>query len=546
MSLFLAIYSHRGELDPKLVGPMLADFGRGRELRLYAAPGFQLATVASAEALRMVSDEGGLCVAGLAGNLQGLGTGALPQTFLRDVDRVLSDAEGAFAVVRYDRAAHSLLLANDPFGVHPLFVRNRGDILIFSSEYAPILADPDLRATVNHDALAEFFGLGLVLGNETLLNGIANLSPGTALRAEGGRVWETACAGSATPAASGANTAESLDDLAAAVASTLRLVMQELVGQGDDVVHLLSGGADTRLMLSCLSELQRSHVEFLTSCVSALDPGSDRDVLLASRLAKRLGLQHRVLRLFFTEIPFGTDVFDREREVHSKRVLGGWHGGEFLGGFGFKAAPISPALDRDTVDRRLEAVFSREFLDTLTRHPFETYRRHLEIVEGNEFAFVIRQFTRPFFSRIYNGSRGAWLQPGLLPSRRLSPFWDSRLLKLLLRVPVEHLRDYKFYNQVFREHFPELTDLPTNSPLARREDGCMAMVVEGIEPKDVVSLKYGAALDEYRRDPATWARGIYSDGMRQSVEDPRAELVAPFVDLEAWLRRYVDDNRFLA
>jgi len=205
------------------------------------------------------------------------------------------------------------------------------------------------------------------------LAGIANLSPGTALRAEGGRVWETAYAGSGIPKSSGPSVGESPGDLAAAVASTLRQIMQELV----------------------------------------------------------------------------------------------------------------------------------------------------------------RQFTRPFFSRIYNGSRGAWLQPCLLPGHRLSPFWDSRLLKLLLRAPLEDLRDYGFYNRLYRDHFPELTDIPTNSPLAGRADACLSEVVEGSEPKDVVSLKYGAALDEYRKDPATWARGIYSDGLRQSVEDPRAEFVAPFVDLEA-------------
>lgn len=303
------------------------------------------------------------------------------------------------------------------------------------------------------------------------------------------------------------------------------------------MIHLLSGGADTRLMLSCLSEPQRERARFLTSCVSALSLETDRDVFLARRLAERLRLRHEIVRVPHLEMPFGLDFFDRDREAMAERVLGGWHGGELLGGYGFVALPCASALDRATVDALLEARLSAGFRATLTRHPFDTWQHELSLAGGQTLAFVIRQLTRPFFSRVYGGSRGGWLQPCRLPARRHSRFWDSRLLKLLLRVPLSELLDYGFYDRVYRDHFPELTDIPTNSPLARRKDACMTLATEGTEPKDVVSRKYHRALREFREDPATWARELWAERLR-SAEDPEAPATAQFLDLEAWLHRY--------
>ena len=45
MSLFLGLYSHSRALDPERIGALLAEFGRGRELRTFADSGFLLATI---------------------------------------------------------------------------------------------------------------------------------------------------------------------------------------------------------------------------------------------------------------------------------------------------------------------------------------------------------------------------------------------------------------------------------------------------------------------------------------------------------------------
>lgn len=533
MALFFGLYSHSRVLDAARVAAMLEDFGRGREVATFTGAGFVLATVTSGEAMAVAQGESG--IVGIAGNLGGAQAATLLTNFKATRARALDGAEGSFAAVLYDRSSHTLLLANDPFGVHPLFFRVDGDLVLFGSEYEPMLADTAFAVALDRDAIAEYFGLGSVIGDHTFVRSIRNLPPAVRLQVGDGEIHETA-----EGHAEATHLRESRDvaGLAASVADVLRAVMSEIVGEGRDVTHLLTGGADTRLMLSCLSAGQRKHVEFVTSCISALRVETDRDVLIAARIASRLHLNHRVIQVAHMEEPFGVDYFDRDRRVFPTRLVGGWHGGEFLGGFGSAFAPISSDLDRATVDRRLAATLSAPFLASLSRHPFESYERELAQVGGNEFAFLIHQFTRPFFTRAYNGSRGAWLQPCLAPNRRQTPFCDSRVLKLLLRVPADVLRDYDFYNRLYRDHFPELIDVPTNSPLARRDDACIPFVTEGVEPKDVVSRKYEHAWDEYKRDARTWSRDMYAPTMKEAVEDPSSTAAMQFVDFEAWFRRF--------
>ena len=482
-------------------------------------------------------------ITGLAGTLIGPdGTFGDVARLLDDADsRGLEHADGAFAAFRYDPSTHELRLASDKFGMRPLFIASAGDLVAFCSEFPPLLLLPDLDKALDHDAIAEYFSLGSTLGARTLFRHIRNLAPGTILSLRGDnrrehRYWVPRI---------GIDHGDGIERAAEVLATTMVTVVRDLVDHGPGKVCLLSAGADSRLILSCLRDDQRQSLRFLTSKISMLRAEDDRDVIGATELARALGLKHDVLDIAYADLQFGPDYFDRERHMRPSELLGGWHGGEILGGCCHDASPIEPGLARATVDARLSAVFSPEFLIGLNQHPWETYqsRRSSLVAENQDFLAQIELMSRAFFAHVYGGSQGHWLQPFQIIHHGHSPFWDSRFLTAILKVPFVLVRDYGLYNVIFRDHLPALRHVPSNSMLTRRADSALAPMTAGQEPKILQKIRPRQldALERMAISDSIRQRGDYAPAaLTDFLRDAGNAASLKFVDFEAWRTRYVD------
>lgn len=480
---------------------------------------------------------------GLAGSLIG------PDGQVGQVGRLLNDADsrdmersdGSFAAFRYDPDTHELLLASDKFGMRPLFIAAAGDLVAFCSEYPPLLQLPDLDTSLDHDAIAEYFSLGSTVGTRTLFRHIRNLAPGTILSLRGDcrrerRYWAPHI---------GIGHGDDVQRAAEALAATVVTVVRDLVDHDPAKICLLSAGADSRLILSSLRDDQRQSLRFLTSKISMLRAEDDRDVIGATELARTLALKHDVLDIAYADLQFGPDYFDRERRMRPSELLGGWHGGEILGGCCHDASPIEPGLDRATVDARLSAVFSPGFLIGLSQHPWETYQswRSSLAAENQDFLAQIELMSRSFFAHIYRGSQGHWLQPFQIMHHGHSPFWDSRFLTAMLKVPFALVRDYGLYNAIFRDHLPALRHVPSNSMLTRRADSALVPMTAGQEPKVLQKIRPRQldALEQMAISDSIRHRGDYSTtALTDFLRDAGNAASLKFVDIEAWRTRYVD------
>lgn len=304
-------------------------------------------------------------------------------------------------------------------------------------------------------------------------------------------------------------------------------------------VCLLTAGADSRLIVSAMTAAQLQETTFYTSNLSFLDPLEDKDVVGASAITSKFKLKHRIEKISFHENSFDEGYFETERAWRDEQVYGGWHGGEFLGGFCFHAAPIRQPLDYKTVDERYRSLFSWWFRFRQAVHPFASYEKELEKLKGNELLFMIHQMTRSFFTAIYGGTRGHWEQPFLLVNHGYSPFWDSRLLQLLLQVPLEELKQYRFYNEVFKYADKEFTGIPSNSPLTTREDSVLPKMEAGIEPKHRVPNTHHKTYQAYLNDASIFRRGYYNKKLRTVLENEFDATTQKWLDLEVWYSSYV-------
>lgn len=188
-----------------------------------------------------------------------------------------------FAAVTRD-GADTVLAAVDPLGMRQLYVR-RGPRWSAVSTSARVLAAL-LPSGLDLEAVAVQSRLGWQLGRRTLFAGVEQVSAGSLLRLYGGTVHrrETRPPAPAGPADAASTVAE-LRDL-------LRDYLAAYLDDHPDPVLQLTGGQDSRLLLSAIDPARRRGLRVLTLGV----PGSP-DVAMAADLARREGMRHEVLDL---------------------------------------------------------------------------------------------------------------------------------------------------------------------------------------------------------------------------------------------------------
>ncbi len=162
-------------------------------------------------------------------------------------DRCVDRLRGMFAFALWDARRYRLLLARDHVGIKPLYFANTGKSLIFASEIKSLLADPELARTVNLRSLDRFLSHYYLPGQETLLEGIFKLAPGSTLTVEDGAVktqpfWDLRVDGEPR--------SQSFDEAVGELRELLSRSIEAHMVSDVPVGILLSGGVDSTGILA--------------------------------------------------------------------------------------------------------------------------------------------------------------------------------------------------------------------------------------------------------------------------------------------------------
>lgn len=203
---------------------------------------------------------------------------------------------GMFALAVWDRRRNSLLLARDPSGIKPLFLRRGPDVLAFASEIKALLVDPRFERQPDLVSLAAYLSYLYVPPPATAFAGIERLLPGEALMISpsGEKRWRYHHF-EVTPKRPMA----SLD----AVADSLDALLNKVVAQQQvadvPVGAFLSGGIDSALLVAMMAKQRQaagSQEPLVAFTVGFSGPAAD-ETADARAIAQQLGVQHRVLTL---------------------------------------------------------------------------------------------------------------------------------------------------------------------------------------------------------------------------------------------------------
>ena len=208
---------------------------------------------------------------------------------------------GMFAFAIADRPNGTMFLARDRFGEKPLLVAELADRVLFGSELGPLASLLPGSRELNAQALADYLCLNYVPGEETLLQGIRRVAPGTwrsydrhgAIRSA--RFW--------TPPE---NTLESVAEKEAVrtveqlLGEATRLALRSDVPVG----IFLSGGIDSALIARFASEVGQLAHAFCLTFGEASYSEWDRARLTAEQL-----------RIPLTQVRMGPEAMERFLDV---------------------------------------------------------------------------------------------------------------------------------------------------------------------------------------------------------------------------------------
>jgi asparagine synthase (glutamine-hydrolysing) len=198
---------------------------------------------------------------------------------------------GMFAFALYDQRNRRLLLARDRLGKKPLHYALHNGQLLFASEMKAILAVAPELATVDSEALLQYFYFGYIPDPGTAFTAIRKLPPGHLLEFEKGEVrvrryWDLPQYGTHSPRSE----EECLEELEHRLAEAVRIRLIADVPLG----ALLSGGTDSSIVVALMARASAGSVK--TFSIGFTDADFN-EAKYARMVAERFGTDHHELIL---------------------------------------------------------------------------------------------------------------------------------------------------------------------------------------------------------------------------------------------------------
>ena len=286
-------------------------------------------------------------------------------------DDFINRLNGAFVMAIWDKARRRLLIANDRFGLYPLFYTCHGGRLIFAPEMKGILCDQAFPRKLDLTALAQYMRFQRVLGERTFFEDIALLPCASLL------VYDLSTGScSVRPYWTFQDIAYrpevSFNEAVEETGKLLRRAVRRLSSDDYRPGVYLSGGLDSRTILGLI---ERRPVVSLTYGMRTC-----RDVYYARQIAKSVGSDHHWFDLPDGEwvkecVDFHLDLTEGFHSwIHAHGIstlpqarhlmevnLTGWDGGTVMG----HPATVEPlqisAVDDAALITHLFHLFNQEY-----------------------------------------------------------------------------------------------------------------------------------------------------------------------------------------
>jgi len=205
-------------------------------------------------------------------------------------DEVCKHLTGSFNVFIYDTKNRKALLFNDRFGLYPMYYGIVNNVLLFGSKINALLSSGSYaKASVDVASIFEHLQFGYVISDHSYINGIRTMANAEMLCVKNGNLKQHVYWSIKEDFASqyfGFN--DSFD----AINAALKKSIHDLVGTSSRVLLSVTGGWDSRVVLSYLLPDYRESL----SCYS-FGAAKALDITIPELICKSEGLEYRPFAL---------------------------------------------------------------------------------------------------------------------------------------------------------------------------------------------------------------------------------------------------------
>ncbi|MCZ0931868.1 MAG: hypothetical protein OXJ52_01780 [Oligoflexia bacterium] len=383
---------------------------------------------------------------------------------------------GNFDLIVFNKeGCSSVSLFGDRHGSFPIFFSNQKGVIKISPFFELILKDNrDYR--FNESVLLDYLCLGYTLPGESLWKSVQILPKSKYLNV---LPLKQRLFLKDVVSKNGKDGAyySSLKSAGKAFIETIKETLEDEFKFLDIPQLDLTGGADTRILMSCMSEAQLKNLNYRTF-KSAFWDNTNYDSFVAKQLAERFHLNHFTARDYTIK---QSDFFHlsylslRDQKQELKKTMTGMFGSELFGG----AVLDTNSLLDYKFSKRIDKIKDRlcQSVITLSDYkkvgsPWDKLKRKI-IHSENLFReqdvaqqILLRSQWSSMYSK-YNIS--AFVMPYYyIKSGRVCPYIDTRMIDFFLNCPREFLLNYILYEYVFI-HFidKKWTEIPFYSDMMK-------------------------------------------------------------------------------
>lgn len=417
-----------------------------------------------------------------------------PQLILHLLERwgthIIKSLNGSFVLALWDFKKNLLIIANDRYGLRPLYYSWQNSLLLFASEMKSILTFTQVKKEIDNQALAEFFSLNFMLREKTLFKDIKVLNPASILTFQDGSLnikqyWEPVLK----------DDAQSFSQKEA-IEKTHSLLLQAMKRQTDDRKPkgiYLSGGLDSRTIAGTISQLGYKIPTFTFGRVGCDDQKG------AELISKTLGMENHFFEVSpdylrywsrtgvwltegMTRAAFHSLEFLPQIRKNVSILFNGFGGNNFMGHLSFGLLEFALVKKSKNWIRRFFHRMNEPFSEDLLSKLFvPQYYSQIETKAFEAFADSVANLPEKSpFNKIYHffigeRERKSTLYGPLSDSNLIEyrvPFYDYDLVDFLLTIPPRQRMLALFYRKLIARNFPNLakipyqrTGLPVNSSL---------------------------------------------------------------------------------
>ena len=369
-------------------------------------------------------------------------------------------------------------IIGDRYGTIPVFFSQEDDTIKISSVLHLLLLNRE--NDFNEQSLLDYLCLGYTLPGESLWNAIKMLPKDKLLTVSSSclilenRESELNEKNKSTVSSSFI----SLKECAFIFCETLRDIITDEINFMDVGCMLLTGGSDTRVLLSCMSDEQRNKLLYLTYDHPRWS-NTNNDLLVAKLIAKELNLNHKAYSNYGEkdQIKLPQTALETQYVIdsNSSRYISGQFGSELFGGASFDKSLFldyffSRRID-DLKNKLLNSLVTVELYQEIGS-PWNRLKWKILSMDSvsKEASFIWQMLLRSQFTQIYSRAN---VNSFIIPSKfhfcgGVLPYIDTRIIDFFLRCPREFLLNYSLYEYILI-HFSDkrLREIPFHSNMMK-------------------------------------------------------------------------------